>query len=383
MKLSEPQRRIANDPTRFKVWVGGRRTGKTTLSIRELCYTAKQPNKLCWLILPSYRQAKQVAWVMLKELLYKLKWIKTINEAELIDIPEAAWTSVLRPTLSDTKGRACFFGTAKGRNWFFDLYQRGQDPAEREWSSYLVTTKDGGWVDDDELEQARRDLDKRTFQQEFEGTFLTWSGIIYYALDLQHNVQRFELPDDVTILHIGQDFNIDPMVAIICFIKDNIIYVYDEIQIWSSNTDEICQEIHYRYPNKKIFSYPDPSAKARRSSSGGRTDISILQNNGFVVKAPNKHMPVRDRINAVNSKLCSGTGIRGLIIHPKCKNLLNTLSKIVYKAGTSIPDKSHGLDHHPDALGYLVSYLYPVLRNYEMLNEQRFIVKTRINNGRL
>ena len=137
MKLSAPQRKIASDPARFKVWVGGRRTGKTTLSIRELCYVAREPNKHCWAVFPSYRQAKQVAWVMLKEILYKLRWVKTVNEAELTvvlknnsrislrgaenydalrgtkldlicfdetsDIPEDAWTTVLRPTISDTK----------------------------------------------------------------------------------------------------------------------------------------------------------------------------------------------------------------------------------------------------------------------------------------
>jgi hypothetical protein len=411
MKLSEPQKRIAYDQARFRVWVGGRRTGKTTLSIRELCHAAREPNKHCWAVFPSYRQAKQVAWVMLKEILHKLRWVKTVNEAELTillknnsrislrgaenydalrgtkldlicfdetsDIPEDAWTSVLRPTISDTKGKACFFGTPKGRNWFFDLYQRGQDPTEPEWSSYLVTTKEGGWVDDDELAQAKRDLDHRTFQQEYEGTFLTWSGVIYYALDLKHNVKRFDIPDDVTVLHIGHDFNIDPMVAIVCYIKNDIVYVADEIQIWSSNTDEICQEIHHRYPNKKIFSYPDPSAKQRKTSAGGKTDISILQNNGFIVKAYNKHLPVRDRINSVNSKLCSSSGIRGLIIHPNCKNLLNTLSKQVYKANTSVPDKSSGLDHHGDALGYLVSYLYPITREYTETSNERFVFKTR------
>ena len=102
-----------------------------------------------------------------------------------------------------------------------------------------------------------------------------------------------------------------------------------------------------------------------------------------MVKAPNKAMPIRDRINAVNSKLCSSAGIRGMIIHPNCKNLLNTLTKQVYKAGTSIPDKSSGLDHHGDALGYLVSYLYPVTTNYEGPEQSRFTVRTRTNNGRI
>ena len=72
-----------------------------------------------------------------------------------------------------------------------------------------------------------------------------------------------------------------------------------------------------------------------------------------------------------------------MIIHPNCKNLLNTLSKQVYKEGTSVPDKSNGLDHHGDAIGYLVSYLYPVTTNYEAPTNNRFTVKTRINDARL
>ena len=417
MKLSEPQRMVADDSSRFRVLVTGRRFGKTTLAIRELCYTARIPGRTCWYVAPSYRQAKQIAWVQLKKLLNELHWIKSINEAELTlvlknnsriclrgadnsdslrgvgidflvmdecaDINENAWTATLRPTLSDTKGKALFVGTPKGMNWLHDLYQRGQDKTEQEWSSFKYTTLEGGFVDDTEIEQAKKDLDAKTFRQEYQATWENYHGVIYHAFDMQHNVQAFNLPDNANVFYIGLDFNIDPMSAVVCWVKDNIVYVHDEICIWSSNTDEICQELHKRYKMKKIFAYPDPSAKARRSSSGGRTDISILQNNGFIVKAPNKHMPVRDRINAVNSKLCSAAGIRGLIIHPKCKNLLNSISKQVYKEGTSLPDKQGGFDHMNDALGYLVSYLYPITTNYESADAGRFTVKTRITDGRL
>ena len=87
-------------------------------------------------------------------------------------------------------------------------------------------------------------------------------------------------------------------------------------------------------------------------------------------------MAVRDRINSVNSKLCSAAGIRSLIISSKAKTTLNSLSKQVYKEDTSIPDKSQGYDHMNDALGYLVSYLYPITTNYKPLDPQRFTIRT-------
>jgi len=410
MKLSEPQRQVADNKTRFSAVVCGRRWGKTTLAIRELCYFARLPKKLVWYVAPSYRQAKQICWVKIKEILKDLKWVKKINEAELTitlkngsriclrgadnpdslrgvgidflvmdecaDIPEHAWTSTLRPTLSDTQGHAMFIGTPKGMNWFYDLYQKGQDPTENEWSSFKYTTLDGGWVPEDEIVQARKDLDAKTFRQEYEATWETYSGIIYHAFSME-NVKQIN-PEDETVYHIGMDFNLNPVTAIVSYIKNNIVYIFDEILIWSSNTDEMCNEIHTRYKGKKIIVYPDPACRQRRTSAGGKTDLSILQNNGFICKLLNKHMPVRDRINSVNAKLCSASNNRQIYVSPKCKNLLNSLNKQVYKEGTTaMPDKTQGFDHTNDALGYLISFLYPIKTEFSGVQTERFSVKIR------
>jgi hypothetical protein len=409
MQLSKPQRQVADDKARFRVLVTGRRFGKTTLAIRELCYHARIPGRVCWFVTNSYRQAKQICWVKLKEILKDLRWIKKINEAELTielkngsriclrgadnkdslrgvgidfivldecaDIEETAWTEVLRPTLSDTKGVAMFAGTPKGMNWFHDLYQRGQDPSEKDWSSYLFTTIDGGFVDAGEIEQAKRDLDAKTFRQEYQATWETYSGIIYYGFSMSENVKHFDVPLDTNVIHVSCDFNLDPMAAVVSYIDNGIVYIFDEIQIWSSNTDELCQEIHRRYPGKKIFCYPDPASRQRKTSAGGKTDLSILQNAGFICKVPPRHMAVRDRINSVNAKLCSASGERQVFIHPKCKNLLNSISKHTYKEGTVLPDKTQGFDHMNDALGYLISFLYPIRTAYEQQAPERFGIK--------
>ena len=409
MQLSEPQRQVADNKSRFRILCTGRRFGKTTLAIRELCYNARKPNKVCWYVAPSYRQAKQIAWVKLKQILKDLRWIRRVNEAELTvelknksriclrgadnkdslrgvgidflvldecaDIDEQAWSEVLRPTLSDTKGTAMFSGTPKGMNWFHDLYQRGQDQTDEDYSSFSFTTLEGGFVDSGEIEQAKRDLDAKTFRQEYQATWETYSGIIYYGFSTSENIKHFDPPLDNNIIHIGMDFNLDPMCAVVSYISNGVVYIMDEIQIWSSNTDELCQEIHRRYPGKKIFVYPDPASRQRKTSAGGRTDLSILQNNGFVCKVPPRHMAIRDRVNSVNAKLCSASNERQVFIHPKCKNLLNSVSKHTYKEGTVLPDKTQGFDHMNDALGYLISFLYPIRTAYEQHTPERFGIK--------
>jgi phage terminase large subunit len=397
MPLSLAQDQVANDTTRFRVVVAGRRFGKTHLSIRELCKHAKEPGREVWYVAPTYKMAKQIVWRKLKNKLQDLNWVKKANETELTlqlrngsvislkgadnydslrgvgldfivldefaDIDPEAWYETLRPTLSDKQGRALFIGTPKGiGNWAYEIYQNSIDNAN--WQSYSFTTIDGGRVPQEEIEAAKQDLDERTFRQEYLATFETFAGRIYYGFDRAGNVKSWDksIPD---VVYIGMDFNIDPMSAIIAVREGDTLYVVDEIRLFSSNTQEAVAEIKSRYNRSKIFVYPDPAGHQRKSSASGATDITILSNAGFVVKAPRHHTPVRDRINAVNSRLCSSSGIRHLYIDPKCKYTIEGLERQTYKEGSSQPDKDGGYDHMNDALGYMVDYLFPVKRDID------------------
>jgi len=393
--LTPAQNKIAHDPTRFRVCVAGRRFGKTHLAIRELCYHAKEPNRDVWYVSPSYRQSKNITWKKLKHRLQDLKWADKINETELTihlkngstislkgadnhdslrgvgldfivldefaDIDPDAWFETLRPTLSDKAGKALFIGTPKGiGNWAYELYQNSLEDPEH-WSSYTFTTIDGGQVPEEEIAQARKDLDERTFNQEYLATFETFAGRIYYNFTRELNVRPWTDPTP-NVLYMGWDFNIDPMSVVIAHRYGDTLHVIDEIRMFSSNTQEAVDEVKARYPGVKVWAYPDPASRQRKTSAGGATDLTILMNAGFIVKAPNSHTPVRDRINAVNSRLCASTGVRHLYIDPKCKYTIEGLERQTYKEGTSQPDKSSGYDHQMDALGYMVDYLFPVAR---------------------
>jgi len=398
MALSVPQKQVVDDNTRFRVVVAGRRFGKTHLSIRELCYHAREPNKDCWYVAPTYRQARQIVWKKLKQRLIDLKWTEKINESELsitlrngstislkgadnydslrgvgldfivldefADIAPDAWYETLRPTLSDKQGRALFIGTPKGiGNWAYELYQNNLDQPES-WSSYQFTTIEGGRVPQEEIDSARRDLDERTFRQEYEATFETFTGRIYYAFDRGQNVKKYE-QDIPNTIYTGWDFNIDPMSVTIAIRNGNDLHVIDEIRMFSSNTNEAIEELKSRYPKTKIWAFPDPASRQRKTSAGGMTDLTLLSNAGFVVKCPNSHTPVRDRINAVNSRLCDSTGIRRLFIDPKVKYTIEGLERQTYKEGTTQPDKDSGYDHQMDSLGYMVDYMFPVRRDVD------------------
>ena len=54
-----------------------------------------------------------------------------------------------------------------------------------------------------------------------------------------------------------------------------------------NNKSELVEEINNRYSGKHIFVYPDPASKQRKTSAGGRTDLSILKNAGYNVRVRN------------------------------------------------------------------------------------------------
>ena len=394
LNLTKRQLKVFKANQRFKVLVSGRRFGKTFLAICEIMKYASKTNQKIWYVAPTYKQAKTICWADLKGLLTKFNWIEDVNESDLhitikqtgsqiwlkgadnydnlrgvgvdflcldefADIPPKAWYEVLRASIADRIGNVLFLGTPRGfGNWAYELFLKEQ--TDKQWKSFKYTTLEGGIVTKDEIEQAKRDLDIRTFRQEYQASFEQYAGVIYYNFDPIENIKVKPKISKKYPIHIGLDFNIDPMSACVCQIIGNEIHFFEEIIIYSSNTDEIAKEISEKYRGWKIFVYPDPACRQRKTSAGGKTDLSILQNYGFICKLRGRHTQVRDRINAVNSKLKSANGIKYIFIDPTCKIMIKGLQRQLYKEGTNIPDKADGLDHMNDALGYLVDFLYPV-----------------------
>jgi len=384
MQLTKPQQTIANDKNRWRIVAAGRRFGKTYLAIREMCFFARNPNKVIYACFPTYRMAKTVVWEELKERLTAIRWVKRINETELTvylvngskivlagadnpdrlrgiscdfvvfdefaDIDPSVWT-VMRPTLADRGGHALWISSPKGKNHFYELYCWAQ--AEEGWSTYKFTTLEGGNVPEYEVEAAKREMDPRSFKQEFLADWVDYVGLVYYAFNDIH-VHKSD-QDDVKEICVGMDFNVDPGCAVIGKQTAQGLHIFDEIELRNTNTFEISDELRKRYPTSIIKVFPDPAGSQRRTSSN-TTDHKILHNAGFQVFARRAHPPVKDRINSVNSAFSSGK----LLVDPKCKSLINCLNKLSYREGTNEQDKNSGIDHMPDALGYLVEYLYPI-----------------------
>lgn len=204
VKLHEAQQKIFNDNTRFKVIAAGRRFGKSRLAAWTLLIKALQStSKDCFYVAPTYQQATDIMWNMLKELGHEViaqsheqtKVLTLINGRriylkgadrpdtlrgvglayivvdEYADIRPNVWEQILRPALADVQGGAMFIGTPKGRNHFFEMYNYAKGGKDEEWTAFHFTSFDNPLIPAKEIEAAKNSMSSFSFRQEFEASF--------------------------------------------------------------------------------------------------------------------------------------------------------------------------------------------------------------------
>jgi hypothetical protein len=210
VELHPAQMEIFNSNKRFKVVAAGRRFGKSRLAAWILLIKALQSkSKDVFYIGPTFQQAKDIMWTMLKDLGQDVIIDAYENTARLTlingrkiflkgsDRPDTlrgvglayvvldeyasmkpnVWEQIIRPTLADVKGGALFIGTPAGKNHFYDLYMEADK--DEDWDSFSYNSTDNPYIPEDEIEAAKRSMSSMSFRQEFEASFETFSGGIF------------------------------------------------------------------------------------------------------------------------------------------------------------------------------------------------------------
>jgi len=196
-------------PERFKVLSAGRRWGKTRLGVNE-CIDAASRGGRAWWVAPTYKDS-EMGWRPLREIARQLPGVEirisdkqvifpnggfvAVRSAEKSDglrgegldfvvmdecasMRKTAWTEEIRPALTDRKGKALFIGTPKGRNHFFELFQKGER-GEEDWKSWRFPTVSNPKIDPKEVEAAKRDLPEVVFRQEYLAEFVDNAGSVF------------------------------------------------------------------------------------------------------------------------------------------------------------------------------------------------------------
>lgn len=407
-QLTPNQIDVAKSRSRFRVLASGRRFGKTYLAIYELVRASAAVGRQVWYVAPTYRQARQISWKMLKDAVNFIRWPAKFNESDLTcsflrngssislrgadnydslrgvginflaideaaDVKPEAWFEVLRPTLSDTGGEAFFLGTPKGRNWFYDLYMRGQNK-EDGWQSWQYTTLEGGNVPEEEIEAASRDLDELTFNQEYMASFVNFQGRVYYPFDFKTHVSDLKYDPRLPLI-LCFDFNVEPGVCAIIQEQESTTCVISEVHIpRNSNTPAVCRKVLSVYGNHPGFvtCYGDATGGARGTAKVSGSDWELIRSEllpqykgRLRFDVPSANPPERSRVNAVNSRLKSQSGEIRLMVDRSCVHTIKDFEGVqLLKGGSGEIDKNidHKLTHLSDSIGYYVSRKFPAIK---------------------
>jgi len=382
-KIDGKRREILNDPSRYKIVSSGRRFGKSYFSVLFLLNKPLEANERRWIVFPTYRQAKMVSWNLLKSIFAGKQ--ATINETELsitldngakielkgADKPDSlrgvsttmvvmdeyafmkenVWGEIIQPTLAESQGKALFVGTPSGLNHFYDLFVKGQSD-NSDYKSWQFTTLEGGFISEEEVENAKKNLDKRTFQQEYEASFLTAANRCAYNFNRDIHCRVMEKSPR---MFWGIDFGVASYMTAILMCENTAgeVYVFDEIGIQNSNTFELAKLMQLK--GRGLPVYPDPAGKARTSNST-KSDHKILQEAGFTVIAKKANPTQKDRMNSLNRMLEDATGKHKLFINPKCTKTIRDLELCTLENGQMV--KTETLSHFLDGLMYPIEYRY-------------------------
>jgi len=209
--LHRAQAEIVASPARFKVVSCGRRFGKTRLAVLFSIAEMLQGGSVMW-VAPSFDKA-MIGWRLIEEITRQMPfcsihraerritvsnggWLGAYSAdsegglrgegASLVVVDEAAyvrdfdeiWKQELRPALTDRKGRAMFISTPRGFNHFYDLFIQERS-APGEWQSWQYPTAANPYMDEAEIEAARRVLPDLYFRQEYLGEFVQLAGAMF------------------------------------------------------------------------------------------------------------------------------------------------------------------------------------------------------------
>lgn len=396
---------------RFGVVVAHRRAGKTVSAINDLIKSAlscEKPNPRFAYLAPYFAQAKDVAWGYLKQYTSVIPGVQT-HEGELrIDLPNGgrirlygadnydrlrgiyldgvvldefadmdprAWSEVIRPALADRQGWAVFIGTPKGRNAFWEVFERAR--GAEDWFDLRLKASETGIVPQAELDALRAEMSEDEYAREMETSFEAAVEGAYYAR-LLTEAETAKPPrigrvpyDPGAEVHAAWDLGIADSTAIwLAQFVGREIRLIDYVENNGVSLDWYAREL-----KSKPYAYAPlilPHDAQARELGTGKSRVEMLEGLGFKTRiAP--RLQVEDGIETVRRMLP-----RTWIDEDKCAAGLRAVrdyrEKRDEKRRVSLGPLHDWTSHAADALRYLMTA-------YEEPHQQRARTFQPINTG--
>lgn len=418
--LNEPQCDFLDLEQKFRLFVAGFGSGKTWVGCAGICEHAwKYPRIDAGYFAPTYAQIRDIFYPTIEEVAedYDLRAVvrpshkevdlfsgknrritikcrsidkpdtivgfkighALVDELDLLPMNKArqAWRKIIarmRYKRAGLRNGIDVTTTPEGFKFVYDQFVkqvREKPELAKLYGMVQASTFDNELnLPDDYISSLLASYPPQLIQAYLRGEFTNLtSGSVYPDFDrkLNHTPEKMA---DGEALHIGMDFNVLNMTGIVSVIRNDQPFSVDEIT-GVRDTPAMVTLIKERYQGQAITIYPDASGQNTSSKNASESDLSILRNAGFTVRANTTNPAIKDRVLSVNAMILNAEGKRRWMINTDaCPKLTEGLEKQAYDDNGS-PDKKTGFDHVNDAAGYFITARWPVVKNVAILTRTR------------
>lgn len=270
-----------------------------------------------------------------------------------------AWNQVIARNRQQPRGMAEPFNQVSAYTTpegFKFCHDRWVTNANKYYGMVQASTYSNPYLPMDYIESLKASYPASLIEAYIEGKFVNLtSGAVYPEFNRTANA-TLEKEQDKEPLHVGMDFNVYNMAAVVCVIRDGEPLAVRELT-GIRDTPAMIESLENLFPERKIYIYPDASGRNSSSKGASLTDINMLRAH-FTVRARASNPRIKDRIMSVNAVISSRLFKVNV---ERCSELTDGLEQQAYDKN-ELPDKSSGVDHVLDALGYFIYWHFPVSR---------------------
>lgn len=405
MSLTASQRGFAVSRDPFPALVAGFGSGKTAAAIaRAMALKSHFRDQNIGYYLPTYPLVKDIAFERFPELCDRKGWayklhkgsaphiafpgagkiiFRTMEHPERIvgyevahsildeldtltkDKAQAVWGKVIARNRQKLPGgfpnTVGVVTTPEGFKFVHDRWVKKKRPGDG-YTLFKARTIDNlenlpeGYIDN-----LRNTYTGPQLQAYLDGEFVNLtSGSVYINFDrilnFTNDTVKVDKKTGPDVLHIGMDFNVTKMAAIVHVVRSGAPRAVAEL-VNVFDTPAMIKVLKSRYEDHDMHIYPDASGDNRKSVNASTSDLGLLKQAGFKVHNNPANPMVKDRINAVNKKLREDYKVNP----DTCPHYTDALEKQAYDKNGA-PDKDGGFDHPVDAGGYFIAYKWPIVK---------------------
>lgn len=313
--------------------------------------------------------------------------------AEAAKLKQRTWNKLIRPTLADFNGWSLMTSTPEGKNWFYEMWKRGQDPTRPDWASFRSPSwmnpyvypqgasddaiillrramKAGRILDaalfdevgvDPEIGELVGDLTEEAFNQEIAALFTEFVGRVFKQFDEEIHVGDFDFePGWQTYAATDAGFT-NPSVYLLIQVDPfgERIRVLDEVYQEGLTADEFAALVQSRglAPAGVQRLYPDPADPAFAKTLSDRLRVPLGKGTGGELR--HRLDAIRAALKDLNPHLPDGHPDRcpRLMFDRKCSRTIADMLNYRYpekrqQVDTNAPENPMKKDDHgPEALG--------------------------------